>query len=883
MRRIAMWVALGCCVFGCGVLGCGEQDDTLVAEALPPGPVVKVMATASADGKAMTLDLGGVAMDLVRVPSGEFQMGSPPGEAEGQACEKPVHKVRITRPFYMGRCEVTNAQYRAFRPGHHSGHLDGDDQPVLFVSWYDADAFCRFVSSKIARTVRLPTEAEWEYACRAGTTTRFHTGDRSRMKDSVDLYKAGWSGGNARGVSKPVGRKAPNAFGLYDMHGNAWEWCDDWYAADYYKASPADDPPGPKSGRAKVLRGGSYQFWTVYYCRSAHRYAWRPDARESVTGFRIVIESGKGAPRPAAKVSQPWPAPRRIAARYVPANAREAAVAKAFGRPALWAPNSAAPRIDGSLDDRVWQAARPVRFRRTNGRAAPPDAPTTARVLCDAETLYVAFDCTEPDMARLRVAGSRRDQNVAGGDAVGILIDPTHSQADADVYHLAVNPAGVTRDTRGREGMWRPGRFGIGVGGRRAPTDKPTPPKPWNPKLKVATARGPAGWTVEVALPLADLGLTGGKVPTVMGVNLVRVRPEINSRPRGKPRLGTLVPHAWPTDDPDLFRPGEETGWVVATSPFLDRPTRFGHLVLETGVVKTPPPLKRFELIAREDFASGKPGKFTQGTVEPGGYMGAGNALRFPQKLGATLFRAPMKDFADVQIIATLRADGGRNIYWHTFGKMWGDNKCCARQVTTLTRDAPALEASFTYCDGAGRMKYTSEGVADPYHAGFRKHLSWYAEPTIGRIHIAGPKHWAVCHARVGEMITQNPHCRNVYPDKDEVPGWFFHPAGRYDILISDAVLFRGTDDEPPEAPKNVRCKAAGETVTISWDKSADNTLTVWYEVSAGAGKAARVVAEAAALSVTLPVERLKGRRVTVRAVDFFENFSAPSRPVKVR
>jgi len=178
---------------------------------------------AGAAAKTMTLDLGGqVTMDLVLVPAGEFAMGSPDSEAERQACEQPVHKVRITKPFHMGRTEVPHAQYRAFRPGHVSGGLNGPDHPVLFVSWYDADAFCRWLSAKARKNVRLPTEAQWEYACRAGTTTRFYTGDSiSGHMRSADLPKAGWSGGSAGGRSHPVGKLAANAFGLYDMHGNA--------------------------------------------------------------------------------------------------------------------------------------------------------------------------------------------------------------------------------------------------------------------------------------------------------------------------------------------------------------------------------------------------------------------------------------------------------------------------------------------------------------------------------------------------------------------------------------------------------------------------------------------------------------------------------------
>ena len=837
-------------------------------------------ASAGEPAKTLKFDLGGgQALDLVLVPAGEFPMGSPDTERERQTCEEPVHNVRITKPFYMGKCEVTNAQYRAFRPGHHSQYLDGDKQPALWVSWHDADAFCRWLSKKTGRSVRLPTEAEWEYACRARTTTRFYTGDQARLKDSGPLMQAAWYGTNARGRTRDVGTKKPNAFGLYDMHGNAWEWCNDWYGADYYKTSPAADPPGPTKGRAKVLRGGSYRFWETYYCRSAHRYSYRPDARECTNGFRVAVGVGKGEPRPAPKVTQPWPERRRIVPPFAPANDRERDVAKTFGAPALFVPKTAAPTIDGVLDDAAWTKARPVSFRFTSGRAAPPEAPTTAKVLCDGRALYVAIDCSEPDMSQLNVAGTKRDDTVWHGDAVGIMLDPKHEQTLNACYNIAVNPAGVTRETRGYDVAWLPWRFDIAVGRNGMTQDR----RAWDPKLQVGTRRSASGWTVELALPLSEIGLAPGKVPTVMGMNLIRQRPQRTTTERGRPRLGKLVPHAWPMDDPDRYRPAEETGWAATLSPYFHLPVRFGHAVLEAGTVKGAPPARLFERIAREDFRSGTRGRFTKGTVEPGGYMGVGNALRFKQKEGVTIFQVPLKGFRDVQILAILKAEGGRNIYWHTYGKIWGTHKCCARQVTTLTRDFVPLDPSFTYCDGAGRMKSSCEGLSDRYYAGLNKHLSWYGEPSIGRIYFAGPKQWAVAYARVGEMITQNPHCKPVYPEKDELPGWFFHPGGPYDILISDVVMFKGVDNQPPAKVTGVKCAVEGDTAKLSWKKSADNTLTIWYKVVAGEGEAAETVAEVAELSATLPLERVKGKKLFVHAVDFFENVSERSEPAEAR
>ncbi len=853
---------------------------------LPSLAVLVTCASALDDNppKTLQLDLGeGVKLDLVLVPAGEFHMGAPESENERQSAEEPVHKVKITRPFYLGAFEITNVQYRRFRPGHHSRYLDGDNQPALWVSWYDADAFCHWLSQKIQRNVRLPSEAEWEYACRAGTATRFFNGDQAQQKFSPNLDKAGCSGSNSRGLSKEVGKFIPNAFGLYDMHGNAWEWCQDWYSSGYYKASSEADPPGPESGRARVLRGGSYLFWTTYYCRSGARYACRPDARESVTGFRVVVESGDYQARPAGP-AQPWPPPRSIPPPQRSASEKEADVARRFGGPVTTIARPAqTPKIDGVLDDAAWKQASAIAFRFTNGRSAVPEAPTTARLLCDGQKLFVAFACTDPDMPRVRPSGKQRDQQVQSGDAVGLLLDVKNEESFKSCLSIAINPQGVLRDGRGYEGAWTVGRLGTGAGGEIRPQGVDFD-LAWNPEIEAVAKSGAAGWDIELAVPLSELGIAAGEVPTVIGLQLLRIRPEIVTRSLGKPRLGQLVPHTWPTDDPDLLRLGEETGWVATHSPYPVRPARFGHAILEAGSKPTPAPEKLFELIAREDFAGGKPGRFTKGQVEDGGFMG-GKALRFKAAEGATLFQAPqpLQHFREVQLISAIRGDKGMGVYWHTFGKIYGDEKCCARQVTTLCGEFPAVMPFFTYCDGAGRMDYSSLGQADPYYAGFTKHMNWYSEPQIGRIPFAGPDRWCVAYVRMDELFTQNPHCKGIDPDQDEIPGWFFHPCGKYDILIGESVMFRGRDVEPPARVTGLKIRVEGDKAILSWDKSADNTLTCWYEVAISAGQSAKLVVETTDLGAMVPAAAIAREKITVRAVDFFENFSEPSEALEIK
>jgi hypothetical protein len=228
--------------------------------------------------ETLSLDLGGgVTMELVLIPAGEFLMGC----EDGRDNEKPVHKVIISKPFYMGKYEVTQEQYEKVM-GTNPSDFKGAKNPVDTVSWDDAQEFCNRLSKKTDYPITLPTEAQWEYACRAGTTTQWHSGDEEYLLDDYAWY--GWLGGYG---SNPSGRKRPNSFGLYDMHGNVWEWCSDWGSDTYYSESPSIDPTGSDTGSSRVYRGG-YWLNSPDFCRSAFRFRNDPDYRYYGFGFRIV-------------------------------------------------------------------------------------------------------------------------------------------------------------------------------------------------------------------------------------------------------------------------------------------------------------------------------------------------------------------------------------------------------------------------------------------------------------------------------------------------------------------------------------------------------------------------------------------------------------------
>ena len=255
-------------------------------------------------------------MEFVLVAAGEFTMGSSPEEVDHILGlhptrdrgwfldEHPTHRVRISRPFYVGVHEVTNAQYRQYAPKHGSKDfmgqdLGGDRQPVVMVSWQDALGFCRWLSKRDGRHYDLPTEAEWEYACRAGTDGAFHWGgsvrpDRFNYADRNTTFSGrDQEGDDGHAASAAVGSYPPNPLGVHDMLGNVWEWCSDWYGRDYYRQSPTVDPRGPSSGHMRVCRGGA---WNVFPpdARCAKRGAFIPEDGCIWVGFRVVLRVDDG-------------------------------------------------------------------------------------------------------------------------------------------------------------------------------------------------------------------------------------------------------------------------------------------------------------------------------------------------------------------------------------------------------------------------------------------------------------------------------------------------------------------------------------------------------------------------------------------------------------
>ena len=275
-----------------------EQRDARVCKLLASGmqPVAPILENS-------------IGMKFALIPPGVFLMGSPETEAD-RGADETQHEVEITRPFFMGAHPVTQQDYQRIMgktPSHFSAtgcekkaveNLQTDRFPVEVVSWEEAVAFCEKLSStaeekKCGRSYRLPSEAEWEYSCRGGAiaSTSFHFGP------SFASTQANFRGDYPHGcfskgpyLARPceVGSYPANAFGLFDMHGNVWEWCQDWYDKNYYKSSVKRDPQGPKNGGRRVARGGSWSHF-AFYCRSARRGGLAPAVRFNDVGFRVCF------------------------------------------------------------------------------------------------------------------------------------------------------------------------------------------------------------------------------------------------------------------------------------------------------------------------------------------------------------------------------------------------------------------------------------------------------------------------------------------------------------------------------------------------------------------------------------------------------------------
>jgi formylglycine-generating enzyme required for sulfatase activity len=241
-----------------------------------------VPAEMNTAGNARSKTIGGI--EFIYIAGGEFMMGQPDPSLACSECskdEQPAHRVTL-HSFWMSKYEITQKQFRAVM-GENASYWSGDDLPVDHVPWNSAKEFCRKFSVRHGVTARLPYEAEWEYACKGSTRTIYYWGD------TVDGRYC-WYAANAGDRTHPVGMKLPNPQGLYDMAGNVWEWCEDWYSENYYSISPSENPKGPANGRERVMRGGWGDGLDNGLRSTARCYASGTPPLEGYNGIRLVLE-----------------------------------------------------------------------------------------------------------------------------------------------------------------------------------------------------------------------------------------------------------------------------------------------------------------------------------------------------------------------------------------------------------------------------------------------------------------------------------------------------------------------------------------------------------------------------------------------------------------
>ena len=259
---------------------------------MKPEPKPKKLTVVLENQEFAKIDCNGVSLEMVKIKAGTFTMGSPEGELGRDSWEKQ-HQVTLTKDYWLGKFEVTQAQYEAIM-GNNPSTFKGSNRPVEEVSWENAKEFCNKLNERYAGKLPtgyrfdLPTEAQWEYACRAGTTTALSNGTNltSEKGTCSNLNEVGWYDKNHGSAGhKAVGQKRPNNWGLYDMHGNVFEWCRDWWAS---YIGDSTDPTGPTSGSDRVIRGGSCVIYAMF-CRSAFRTTSPPGDRNCGLGFRLAL------------------------------------------------------------------------------------------------------------------------------------------------------------------------------------------------------------------------------------------------------------------------------------------------------------------------------------------------------------------------------------------------------------------------------------------------------------------------------------------------------------------------------------------------------------------------------------------------------------------
>jgi formylglycine-generating enzyme required for sulfatase activity len=255
-----------------------DNEETVCEEACKAAEEEQKRREGGTSSKTFTFS--GVSFDMVKVQAGSFTMGATSEMKAPESDEKPTHQVTLTNDYYIGKTEVTQALWKAVM-GNNPSYFKGDNLPVESVNWDDCQKFISKLNSLTGQIFRLPTEAEWEFAARGGNNSNHY-----QYSGSNELGDVAWYDGNSGSKTHAVATKQPNELGLYDMSGNVWEWCSDWFGN--YSSSSQTNPTGPNSGSGRVFRGGSWNY-NAHFCRSSFRFNFNPDYSYYSQGLRLVL------------------------------------------------------------------------------------------------------------------------------------------------------------------------------------------------------------------------------------------------------------------------------------------------------------------------------------------------------------------------------------------------------------------------------------------------------------------------------------------------------------------------------------------------------------------------------------------------------------------
>jgi len=565
-------------------------------------------------------------------------------------------------------------------------------------------------------------------------------------------------------------------------------------------------------------------------------------------------------------------------------------IRRTFGPPAMLVPKPAtAPVIDGKLDEAAWRAAKPVTLGFTFGGWQMPSQKTEARVLADEKAVYVAVKCWEAHPEQM-VSVRHSDLSLRNrGDQVELFLDPLHEQKFIrhyfskifhSYYHVIVSPKSV-------------------VFGRGGPTYGK-----WTDTHKIVAKSGrfKGGWTVECAIPMSDMRLTADTIPDVWGLNICRQRPELGAVPSRRGLLSHLIPVA----DPAKCRDGEYTAWAPTYDDYsyensmpFHHPEYFGHAVLAAGVKKTARPKQVFEVLYKSEFDAGKLGPW--GVWRPGGggnergvlidesFRGKGKSVTPKGTGGVLLLQTPLKKLQHVNLIMTVRAPKGGRIGY--FGRAPDRKQCGAqRHDVFMTKEAAAKrkavkhggDSAFPgptmYHTHASMLAWKPIGRLWPAPGGWALMSGYFSEPTQGDVMWPGTD-WVILRTRLG--LFRRYHGGHMgqalVPRSQGYPGGLTFSSSSGKLLISDLVIFRGSDIEPPEQVTSVKLERDGAKATLTWNRAEDNTLAAYYRVYAGKN----LVAETHRLSVMLDAKTVGAAPLTVVAYDLYGNASTPAAPAK--